>query len=71
MTGRVRIYEVEITVSKLVKVRVPGDVLDGSDPEDVAEEFATYAEAWPEHLIDEDVDVTVEAVREITDEVAA
>lgn len=63
-----RIFDVEITITKMVRVRVPVDdpkvVREGEDVEDIAEEFALGGKAsWPEWVISEDEDHDVESVR--------
>lgn len=63
-----RIYDVEITITKTVRVRVPDDVLTGSnnDPEEAAEEFALGGKAsWPNYVLTESQDTDIESVREV------
>lgn len=64
-----RIFDVEITITKTVRVRVPADMKDHpphSDDEDAAEEFALGGKAaWPEYVISEDEDYDIESVREL------
>lgn len=68
-------FEVEITITKFVKVRVPSEVLEGppyGTAEDAAEEFALGGKSsWPEYVISEDEDYDVESVREIKEAEAA
>lgn len=64
-----RIFDVEYTLTRTVRVRVPNDpqiVYRGENPEDVAEEFALGGKsAWPEYVLSSDEDYDVESVREI------
>jgi hypothetical protein len=60
------IFDVEITVTKFVRVRVPDDpeVLMGDTPEEVAEEFALGGKSgWKEYVISEEENYDVESVR--------
>jgi hypothetical protein len=71
-----RIYDVEITISKTVRVRVPVDdhavVQPDEDPEAVAEEFALGGKvAWPDYVISVSTDHDVESVTEIPSSRAA
>lgn len=58
------IFDVELTVTKTVRVRVPSSVLnDGGSPEEAAEEFAQGGKAaWPDYVISEDEDCDVDSV---------
>lgn len=61
-----RTYDVEITITKTVRVRVPDDVLIGSnsDPEEAAEEFALGGKSsWPDYVLTESEDHDIESVR--------
>lgn len=66
-TTEERIFDVEITTTRYVHVRVPADVLnDGEDAEDAAEEFALGGKtSWPEYVISEEASPDVETVTEI------
>lgn len=64
-----RTFEVDLTITKTVRVRVPMDekITNGDAPEKVAEEFAMGGRAlWPKWVITEDEEADVDSVREIT-----
>lgn len=63
-----KIYDVVITVTKTVRVRVPDDLVEEDETaEDVAEEFALGGKSsWPDYVISEDVESDVESVEEST-----
>ena len=69
-----RIFEVELVITKKVRVRVPDYVKDHApytSDEESAEEFALGGKAtWNQFVIREDVDCDVESVREIAAETA-
>ena len=68
MADQFRTYDVELTITKTVRVRVPLDekITNGDAPEKVAEEFATGGKAlWPEWVISEDEDLDIDSVREV------
>lgn len=61
-------FDVEITTTKTVRVRVPLDpqIIGRDAPEKVAEEFAQGGKAaWPEYVLDEEEDTEVDAVNEV------
>jgi hypothetical protein len=63
-----RIYDVEISIIKTVRVRVPDDpqITMGDDVEDVAEEFALGGTgSWSEYVISEESETNVEEIREV------
>lgn len=69
-----RIYKVEVVTTRIVKVRVPDDVLSGSnnDPVEAAEEFAIGGKAaWPKYVLSEHSDYEVESVSELKEQAGA
>lgn len=66
-----RIFDVEITITKTVRVRVPDDPeivykSRGETQASVAEEFALGGKAsWPEYVISSDEDYEIEGVKEV------
>lgn len=66
-----RIFDVEITITKTVRVRVPDDPeivykSRGETAASVAEEFALGGKAsWPEYVISSDEDYEIEGIKEI------
>jgi hypothetical protein len=65
MSGADRIFDVEVIVTRFVRVRVPDDpeILMGNSPEEVAEEFA--GGGWPEYVLSQEEDYTIESVRSV------
>ena len=64
-----RFYDVEIIVTKNVRVRVPDNALDPPTdcPIEAAEEFALGgASSWPDYVMHEDADHQVETVTQVT-----
>lgn len=61
------IFDVELTITKTVRVRVPADVLStGENPEEAAKEFAQGGKAaWPDYVISEDEDCDVDGVTQV------
>lgn len=64
-----RIFDVELTITKKVRVRVPDYIKDHTpytSDEDSAEEFALGGKAlWDEYVLSETTDCDVESVTEI------
>jgi hypothetical protein len=68
MGEKFKIFDVEITVSKTVRVKVPLDekITNGDPLREVAEEFALGGKAaWPEWVLSEDEEFEVDGVREV------
>lgn len=65
-----KIFDVEISITRKVRVRVPDDPAivyssRGESQEDVAEEFALGGKGvWPDYVISSDEDYDVESVTE-------
>lgn len=70
-----RIFDVEITITKTVRVRIPDDMKNHpprTPDEESAEELALGGKAaWPEYVLSEDEDFEVESVREVKQAAAA
>ena len=61
-----RIFDVEITVRKTVRVRVPDEVLQRGTAEEAAEEFGLGgSRLWGKYVICENEEHDVEEIREI------
>ena len=64
-----RVFDVTVTITKTVRVKVPDDVLSKTNPEDpkeVAEEFALGGRSsWPKYVINEDEYYDIDSVREV------
>lgn len=69
-----RIFDVEITITKTVRVRVPDDpeivyAARGETPATAAEDFALGGESqWPEYVISTDEDYEVDSIKEVKPE---
>lgn len=65
-----RVFDVELTITKTVRVKVPDYMKDHpphSTDEEAAEEFAIGGKAlWDEFVLSEDEDIDVESVTEVT-----
>jgi hypothetical protein len=64
-----QVFDVIVTVTKKVRVKVPSEVLSKTrqeDPKEVAEEFALGGRSsWPEYVLSEDENYDVESVTEV------
>lgn len=62
-----RIFEIELTIGRTVRVRIPDDIVkEGETHESVAEEIALGGkESWPEYVIRENDDADIDWIQEL------